>query len=285
MTCKLTTRLAGLSLATVIVAVSAISLVSDLAQGQDAPRAPQAPADPQTPAAPARFDDHQNMMDQLGITKLRPGRNGQNQTGEGFEEATANPYKDTMPDALTMKDGTRVTRADQWPKRRAEILEEFEREVYGRIPPNVPKVTWEVTGTTEGNSGGIPTVTKSLVGHVDSSEHPQITVNIQASFTVPSGATEPVPIMIEFGGFGGGGFGPRRGGPGAAAGGPPAGGAGAAPASGSTAPAAQAEASAGQRGRGGFGFGGGGPSWQQQAIASGWGYGSIAPGSIQPDNN
>ena len=61
------------------------------------------------------------MMNQLGINNLRPGRNGQNQTGEGFDEATANPYKDTMPDVLTMKDGTKVTPPDQWPKRRAEI--------------------------------------------------------------------------------------------------------------------------------------------------------------------
>ena len=156
----------------------------------------------------ARFDDHQNMMDQLGITKLRPGHNGQKQTGEGFEEETANPYKDTMPDALTMKDGTKVTQAAQWPKRRAEIVEDFEREIYGRIPENVPKVTWEVTRTTEGNSGGIPTITKTLVGHVDNSGDEPIKVNIQASFTVPANAIKPVPILIEFGG-GFGGFGGR----------------------------------------------------------------------------
>src|SRR5262249_19549900 len=86
----------------------------------------------------------------------------------------------------------------------------FEREVYGRIPKNVPKVTWEVTATTAGNSGGIPTATKTLVGHVDNSAYPQISVNIQANFTVPASAKGPVPIMIEFGGFR---RGPRRGGP------------------------------------------------------------------------
>jgi hypothetical protein len=206
----------------------------------------------QTPGqkAPDGFDDHQNMMDQLGIKKLRPGRNGQNQTGDGFDEATANPYKDTMPDGLRMNDGTKVTRADQWPKRRAEILEDFEREVYGRIPNNVPPVTWEVTATTNGTSGDIPTVTKTLVGHVDNSAAPQIAVNIQASFTVPADATAPVPIVIEFGGFGG--FGARRGG------GPAPGGAPVNPIN---------------------------VPWTQQAISHGWGYGSINPGSIQPDNN
>ena len=92
------------------------------------------------PSAQDEYDDHQNMMDQLGIKQLRPGANPNNQSA--FDEATANPYKDSMPDVLTMKDGTKVTGAAQWPKRRAEILEDFEREVYGRIPPNVPKVTW-----------------------------------------------------------------------------------------------------------------------------------------------
>ena len=81
----------------------------------------------------------------------------------------ANPYTNSLPDVLTMKNGTKVTRPDQWPARRAEIQEDFEREVYGRIPANVPKVTWEVTATTHGTNGGIPTVTKTLVGHVDNS--------------------------------------------------------------------------------------------------------------------
>src|ERR1035437_7031938 len=196
--------------------------------------------------APVKFDDHQNMMDQLGIKKLRPGPNPNDQST--FDEATANPYTNSMPDVLTMKDGTKVTRPEQWPARRAEIQEDFEREVYGRIPANVPKVTWEVTATTKGTNGGIPTVAKTLIGHVDNSGDTNITVNIQASYTVPANATAPVPVMIEFGGgFGAGGF--------------------------------------GGRGRGGGGGFGGGPSWHDQAITNGWGYGNINPGSIQGDNN
>ncbi|MCW3053687.1 MAG: hypothetical protein JWN14_2857, partial [Chthonomonadales bacterium] len=153
---------------------------------------------------PARYDDHQNMMEQLGVKALRPGPNPNNQST--FDEASANPYRDSMPKVLEMKDGTKVASAKQWPKRRAEILEDFEREVYGRIPKNVPKVTWEVTATKSGQAGGVPTVTKTLVGHVDNSAYPQITVNIQANFTVPAESKKPVPIMLEFGfGFG---FGP-----------------------------------------------------------------------------
>ena len=45
------------------------------------------------------YNDHQNMMDQLGIKSLRRGKSGNNQTGPGFEEATANEWMSTMPDA------------------------------------------------------------------------------------------------------------------------------------------------------------------------------------------
>ncbi len=159
------------------------------------------------------YNDHQNMMGQLAIKSLRPGKSGSNQTGPGFDEATANEWMPTMPDALKMKDGTTVTKPEQWTKRRAEILEDFEREVYGRIPANVPKVTWEVTDTTEGNVGDVQTITKTLVGHVDNSGFPDITVDIQASFTVPTNAPGPVPVLIQFGGgFGGGMRGFGRGG-------------------------------------------------------------------------
>ncbi|HEV2473636.1 MAG TPA: hypothetical protein VGS41_13260 [Chthonomonadales bacterium] len=149
------------------------------------------------------FDDHQNMMDQLGIKAIRPGPNPNSQST--FDEADANRYKHTMPDVLRMNDGTKVARASQWPKRRAEIVEDFEREVYGRIPPNVPSVTWQVTATSNGEAGGIPTLTRTLVGHVDNSAYPQVTVNIRARYTVPKDARRPVPMMIEFG-FGGPGF-------------------------------------------------------------------------------
>src|SRR5262249_41965342 len=150
------------------------------------------------------YDDYRNMLGQLGIKKMRSGRDPKK---DKEDEATANPWKDTLPDLMTFKDGTKVKTADQWPKRRAEIVEDFEREVYGRIPKNVPKVKWEVTKTEEGESGGIATVTKTLVGHVDNSAFPKIKVTIQASFTVPKHAAGKVPIMLQFAfGFPGKGF-------------------------------------------------------------------------------
>src|ERR1035437_2157818 len=219
--------------------------------------------------APVTFNDHQNMMDQLGIKKLRPGPNPNDQST--FDEATANPYTNSLADVLTMKDATKVTRPEQWPARRAEIQEDFEREIYGRIPANVPKVTWEVTATKQGANGGITTVTRTLVGHVDNSSYTNITVDIQASFTVPAKATAPVPIMIEFGfGFGFGG--------------PRSNVVAALNRSGTNAPGTNTATAASGR-HGGFGGFGGEPAWHALAITNGWGYGTIVPTSFQPDNN
>lgn len=151
------------------------------------------------------FDDHRNMMEQLGVKSLRRGADPNNPAT--YDKAAANRYLDSMPDALTMRDGTPVTTPDQWQRRRTELLEDFASELYGRVPDDAPRVTWEVTETTHGESDGIATVTRSLVGHVDNSAYRELEVNILASFTVPAKATAPVPVMLSFeGGFG------RRGG-------------------------------------------------------------------------
>jgi hypothetical protein len=156
--------------------------------------------------------DHQNMMDQLGIKTLRRGADGMNRRSpyyQNTDESKANPYPN-LPDPLTRKNGQKVTTAEMWFKqRRPEIVEDFDREVYGRVPKNTPQVKWEVTGTTEGTNGDIPTITEQLVGHVDNSSCPAITVDIRLTLTTPATATGPVPVMMEFGfgGFGGRGAG------------------------------------------------------------------------------
>src|ERR1700691_2190438 len=79
--------------------------------------------------------DHQNMMDQLGIKALRPGPSGDEKAPNhaNYDESLANPYPN-LPDVLTLKNGQKVTTPEMWRKqRRPEIVEDFEREVYGRI--------------------------------------------------------------------------------------------------------------------------------------------------------
>jgi len=211
--------------------------------------------------------DHKRLMDLLKISGFPPGAVAT--SPDTYNEAIANPYPN-LPDPLTFKNGQKVTTAARWRKRRAEILDDFEREVYGRRPQRIPAVTWQVVNTTSGSDGNAATVTKQLLGRVDNSAYPAISVNVQAILTLPANARGRVPVIIQFGGGafelpanvstspnpcqlpGGGrgrGAGPAiAGGPGAARGG---------------APAAQ--------------------TWQQQILSRGWGYVNLNTGSVQGD--
>src|SRR5579872_5434800 len=73
-------------------------------------------------------EDHQNMMDQLGIKALRPGPSGNESAPNhaNYDESLANPYP-ALPDVLTLKSGKKVTSAKMWwDQRRPEIVEDFE---------------------------------------------------------------------------------------------------------------------------------------------------------------
>jgi alpha-glucuronidase len=149
-------------------------------------------------------EDHRNMMEQLGIVALRPGPSGTETAPNhaNYDESKANPFPN-LPDPLTLKNGRKVTTAQVWwDERRPEIVEDFEREVVGRVPKNVPKVTWTVTGTVNGTPGAHPIVTRQLVGHVDNSSYPAISVDIRLTLVTPSNVRGPVPVMMMFG-FGG----------------------------------------------------------------------------------
>ena len=107
-------------------------------------------------------------------------------------------------DPLILKNGQKVTTVEMWWKqRRPEIVEDFDREIYGRIPKDTPKIVWEVTGTINEKNGNVPVITKQLIGHVDNSSYPDISVDIRLTLSTPTNALGPVPVMMEFG-FGGG---------------------------------------------------------------------------------
>jgi hypothetical protein len=142
--------------------------------------------------------DHQNMLDQLGIQALRPGPSGNESAPNhaNYDESKANPFPN-LPDALTLKNGKKVTTAEVWWKqRRPEIVQDFEREVLGRVPDNVPKVNWAVTNTADTMVGPYPAISKQIVGHVDNSAYPLINVDIQMTVVTPAHAAGPVPVMM-----------------------------------------------------------------------------------------
>jgi hypothetical protein len=145
--------------------------------------------------------DHDNMMKQLGIKALRPGPSGDDKAPNhaNYDEALANPYPD-LPDVLTLKNGRKVITADMWWKqRRPEIVEDFEREVYGRVPAHVPPLTWTVQVAEREFVGFMPVIAKELVGHVDNADYPLIDVNIKMTLVLPANAKAPVPVLMMFG--------------------------------------------------------------------------------------
>jgi hypothetical protein len=193
-------------------------------------------------------EDHQNMMDQLGIKALRPGPSGNDSLPNhaNYTESQANPFPN-LPDALTLKNGQRVTTAEVWWKqRRPEIVEDFEREVVGRVPKFAPKVTWTVANTENKTIGERAAVERQVLGHVDNSAYPLISVDIQLTVVTPAIVSHPVPVMMM---FGRGAFPPPPGAPRWP--GPPP---------------------------------GSDPPATEQLIADGWGYAYVNPSSIQADN-
>ena len=145
--------------------------------------------------------DHQNMMDQLGIKALRPGPSGDAKAANhaNYDESLANPFPN-LPDVLTLKNGKKVTTAAMWwNQRRPEIVEDMDREVYGRVPKNTPTVTWTVKLTDKEFVNRIPVIAKQLIGHVDNSSCPQIDVNIEMTLVLPLNAKGPVPVLMMFG--------------------------------------------------------------------------------------
>jgi hypothetical protein len=192
--------------------------------------------------------DHQRIMDLLHIQVLRRGVDGdpKSPNAANYDESRVAPY--ALPNPLLLKNGKRVTSAKAWwEQRRPEIVEDFDREIYGRAPKNTPKVNWEIVSTTREMNGDVLVITKRLVGHVDNSSYPLITVDIQVTLTTPANAAGPVPVIMEFG------------------------------------LSPEVLAALAKRFPEMF-KPEPGPTWQQQVLAKGLGYAVIIPTSVQADN-
>jgi hypothetical protein len=229
----------------VLVGLSVVLPTASAVLAADAP-SPAASTLP-APVSLTAEEDHQRMMLLLGIKELRPGANGRDPNAPNaanYDEAKANPYPE-LPDPLTLQNGEKVrTAEDWWQRRRPELVELFDREIYGRMPSKKPNVDWRIIKTEEQKFGDVPVSTQHLVGRVDNSSYRHVEVNIQVSVTTPANAKTAVPVIMELQYV----FPPNAD------------------------PAFVERIRATAR------------DWQQQVLARGWGFATYIPVSVQPDN-
>lgn len=201
---------------------------------------------------PATEVDHQRMMDLLRISSLRRGRDGSDTNSPfyaNYDETKANPFPD-LPDPLDLRDGEKVmTPVMWWDRRRPEIVEDFNREIYGQVPSNTPTVDWLIASQILETNGAVPIVVKRLIGRVDDALDTNIPVNIQLTLATPANAITPVPVIMQL--------------------------------------TFNFQNLNRLRGTNVFArpvFDPNSVSWQRQVLARGWGYAMLTPTSIQADN-
>ncbi|HEY1804931.1 MAG TPA: acetylxylan esterase [Terracidiphilus sp.] len=135
----------------------------------------------------------------LGITEMKPGVTAYDIGKPGnanYDESKANPYPN-LPPLLVMNNGKKVKTPEQWAERRNEIKAAFDEDVYGKYPAHIPAVTWTVASVQPTTVSGVPAIVKHIVGRVDNSEYPAISVTIGADVVTPASMRgKKVPAII-----------------------------------------------------------------------------------------
>jgi len=186
---------------------------------QSAPAAPPRFPTPEERAAisAASAAERSREVKALGISAMQPPATAYDIGKPGnanYDETKANPYPN-LPVLLVMKNGKNVTTSAQWTARRNELLDLFAENVYGKYPAHIPAVTWKVESTRETDVSGVHAIVKHIVGHVDNSAYPAITVDIAADVVTPAATRgSKVPVIIGGGALRAFNFTPRPAAPG-----------------------------------------------------------------------
>lgn len=108
-----------------------------------------------------------------------------------YDETKVPPY--TLPDPLVMRDGSKVKDAQTWRnRRRPEILELFETQVYGKTPPRPRTMRFEVGKSDPQALKGIATRKEVTVPLSKDPQGPRMNLLIY----VPNAAKKPVPAFL-----------------------------------------------------------------------------------------
>lgn len=147
-------------------------------------------SDPGRPTALQPVAGSTNWTDNAGLIYVRSAWG----SWTNYDEAAATGY--TLPDPLKLKNGNAVQDADTWwNQRRPEILNDYQTEIYGKIPANTPKVIFAPLGADSVKLGG-KAIQKRLLGYVDNAQYPRATPVIPVVWFMPANASGPVPLMV-----------------------------------------------------------------------------------------
>lgn len=144
--------------------------------------------------------DRRVMLDRLGIADTRPGADGFNPAAPNaanYNEAKAGTPR--LPELLRFADGRPVATVKGWERRRHEIIESFDREIYGRVPATAPGIRWRIDKEERAVEGGIPVVKRWLTGVADNQIWPAARAEIALRYTLPANASRRLPVILSFG--------------------------------------------------------------------------------------
>ena len=114
-----------------------------------------------------------------------------------YDEAKVPQY--TLPDPLTMQDGTPVTSTRDWiEKRRPEVLELFREQVYGHSPNRPSGLLFKVIQNDDTALGGRAIRREVLITFARKEETPEANLLIY----IPKNVDGPVPVFLTLNFYG-----------------------------------------------------------------------------------
>ncbi|UCH63110.1 MAG: acetylxylan esterase [Fidelibacterota bacterium] len=111
--------------------------------------------------------------------------------GSNYSEAKVPAYN--LPNSLVLSDGIKITTAEAWwEQRRPEILELFEKQVYGKAPGKPEGMRFETKSVDDGALGGHATRKEVIVYFSGEENGPKMEILIYQ----PNGISKPVPTFV-----------------------------------------------------------------------------------------
>jgi hypothetical protein len=144
--------------------------------------------------------DYRATLGRLGIASIRQGADGANPNAPNAanrDEARVGAY--TLPPLLVDAAGRPVTNAGGWRRRRREIVELFDSQMYGRVPANAPAIRWDFTAQENRLVGGMAIVTRHYLGHAATSGLDSPPLAIDLRIDLPENLHGRVPVILELG--------------------------------------------------------------------------------------